>query len=194
MDISGRTMVGESSSDNDTRLAAILKKATGFWDEAVFGPDYVAALRQALLPPASSAWPTEIAQAYRQLLELPILCGEALGRRHPLAETVTASWLLLYAAAHHLDSVEDEEIIGDISRSVLTNTATGLLATASLVLNELGETTVAREIQREFHQTVLRMCAGQHTDLTRLEPSLDATPWIGPRDVAPATAIRFPFR
>jgi geranylgeranyl pyrophosphate synthase len=57
------------------------------------------------------------------------------------------------------------------------NIATGLIESASLALCDLEASGVdqvaASAIRREFHRTVLVMCAGQHADLTQTERTLE---------------------
>jgi geranylgeranyl diphosphate synthase type I len=93
-------------------------------------------------------------------------------------EDVTAAWVLLYTAAHIMDSVEDgdppEKWWADLGESGAINVATGLMATSSIVLDNLrrtGPPETAASIAEGFHQAILQMGGGQHSDLTCDEPS-----------------------
>jgi len=93
---------------------------------------------------------------------------------------VTLAWSLLYAAAHVLDGVEDGEIQAGLlppgDQGSIINVATGLIASAGLVLSLLEETrvdaAVARAIRCDFYRAGLKMCAGQHADLMLAESTL----------------------
>lgn len=108
------------------------------------------------------------------VLALPGLCCAAMGSPPQRAHIVAASWALLYTAAHILDNVEDGDSVGEPwahwGTPAAINIATGLMVSASSLLNKLDETTshpaVAHAIRNDFYCTGLRMCAGQHADLT----------------------------
>lgn len=105
-------------------------------------------------------------------LSLPGLCSQAVGGAPEQAAEVSAAWVLLYAAAHLYDAVQDHdppdpwwEALGD---GVAINVATGLLSSAWLVLNRTqGPPQIVRTIREDFSRTVLQMCSGQHLDLAR---------------------------
>jgi geranylgeranyl diphosphate synthase type I len=88
---------------------------------------------------------------------------------------------MLYAALHILDDVEDGDA-GDAfgprcEASQRLNASTGLLLSATLILDELRERGVPRAtitlLQADLQRTVLGMCGGQHDDLTLDESSLE---------------------
>jgi geranylgeranyl pyrophosphate synthase len=114
-------------------------------------------------------------------LELPGLCCQAMGGDPQLSAWVTASWGLLYTAAHTMDTIEDNDRAdpwwADLGPSAAINTATGLYAGSTLFLLELLNQGVPHstviEILGKFHQTILRMCSGQHTDIIAKRLSLD---------------------
>jgi geranylgeranyl diphosphate synthase type I len=93
-------------------------------------------------------------------------------------DDVAAAWVLLYTAAHIMDSVEDgdppEEWWADLGESGAINVATGLYAISSIVLDDLrrtGPPEAAASIAEGFHQAILQMGGGQHSDLTCDGPS-----------------------
>jgi geranylgeranyl pyrophosphate synthase len=95
-----------------------------------------------------------------------------------------AAWGLLYAALHILDDIEDGDAAGDFGprsgASRTLNVSTGLLLSGTLLLQELGRRGVSDatigELVADLHQSVLKMCGGQHDDLTQNEISLE-TAW-----------------
>jgi geranylgeranyl pyrophosphate synthase len=107
-----------------------------------------------------------------------LLCCQAAGGDPCQAEPVTAAWVLLYAAAHLLDSIQD----GDppdawwepLGSGPASNVATGLIATTSLLLTSGLEPLPSRDLLvQDFFQTVLQMSSAQHSDLTVPSPSLE---------------------
>jgi hypothetical protein len=113
-------------------------------------------------------------------IHIPFLCCEANNGDPKRAVGVTAAWFLLQVAAHLLDKVEDQELelIGLPLRNqgVSTNLSTGLIFVAEWILNHLELDCVdpgaAWDIQREFQETVLSVCSGQHLDLSLTSPDL----------------------
>jgi geranylgeranyl diphosphate synthase type I len=107
-------------------------------------------------------------------LLLPILCSEAEGGDENQATMVAAAWFLLYLAAKVLDDIED----GDFHRAPWStigapqaiNAATGLIFASQLALTHLPKMGARRELTllliEDFNCTTLRMCSGQHADLT----------------------------
>jgi geranylgeranyl pyrophosphate synthase len=107
-------------------------------------------------------------------LLLPILCCEAAGGDEDQATAIAAAWFLLCLAAKVLDDVED----GDVHQGLWStmgapqaiNAATGLIFASQLALAHLPRIGAGRELAlfllSDFNRTTLRMCAGQHADLT----------------------------
>lgn len=154
------------------------------WVTMPVEPRYLAALRAAL--PCKPATPA-FQQMPSPLLRLPALIAEANDASAQQATNVEDAWMLLYTALHLLDDIED----GDTRTSAYApnalgaaiNITTGLLASTQLALDTLESSSVspetAKAIRSEFSQTVLTMCAGQHSDLTLPEPTLDQCWQIG---------------
>lgn len=118
------------------------------------------------------------------LVCLPFLCCEANGSNPIHATGVTTAWFLLHTAAHMLDKVEDHEPMGPslstYGQGVCANLSTGMIFVAEWILNHLEldciDAGAAWDIQREFHETILSVCSGQHLDLSVPLPDL-ATCW-----------------
>jgi geranylgeranyl pyrophosphate synthase len=109
------------------------------------------------------------------------LCCEAAGGNAQRAKAITSAWGLLYAALHLFDDVEDQDLTDEPwarwGAGPAINIATGLLTSSSMALENLEQDTIsaqaARAIRHDFYQTILTMCAGQHDDLTLVEPSIE---------------------
>jgi polyprenyl synthetase len=160
---------------------SILDRIESLWSDAAVEPEYRQALRSALVPAKDPAALRQVAVRSSSLIALPGLCCEAAGGDWHDAELAAAAWGLLYYAAHLLDAVEDGQV--EIGRSSFPspgstlNVAVGLMTSAELALGALGDSETspktAKDVRSRFHRAVLTMCAGQHADLTRLEPSLE---------------------
>jgi geranylgeranyl diphosphate synthase type I len=115
------------------------------------------------------------------LLSLPGLCCEAAGGSAQRAEAVTAAWLLFYTAGHLLDNVADEVVVQEVRPSwgpgTTINIATGLIASANIILNMLEEFGISRgaayATRDDFYRSMLKACTGQHADLTLVNPTLE---------------------
>lgn len=112
---------------------------------------------------------------------LPGLCCQAASGDAQLAKPVAAAWLLFYAAAHLMDSLEDQDEPDPWWRGLgvgaAINVATGLYFSASLALQELNtllldEKTI-RQVTLQVLQPFLVMCSGQHQDLVGSAPTLE---------------------
>jgi len=144
------------------------------WEAAGAWPEFVAAMRQSLLADPHGA-PASRAQR-PPWLRLPLLCCQAAGGDPGLAEPAAAAWVLLYAAAHLLDSTQDgdppEAWWEPLGPGPASNVATGLIATSALLLGS-GPRPADDRLTQDFFQTVLQMSSAQHFDLTVPTPSLD---------------------
>ena len=113
--------------------------------------------------------------------DLPGLCCQAAGGDPDWTEDLTLAWLLFYAAAHVMDSVQDgdepDDWWAEQGAGVALSVASGLYFSASQALNALHDhvatKTRAAEISQRFNHTFLVMCSGQYADLTRRIPSLE---------------------
>ena len=116
-----------------------------------------------------------------RLAALPGLCCQAAGGEEDWADDLTLAWLLYYAAAQLLDSVQDNDEpeacwVGQ-GASVALSAFSGLYFSASLALNAISQHPATRahgsEIAEDFYRTFLVMGSGQHADLTRTSLTLD---------------------
>lgn len=142
---------------------------------------------------ASGAWP-EFVQVMRLPLQagqaspdpsswalLPGISCQAAGGEARLADPVAAAWLLFYAAAHLMDSLEDQDDPdpwwAELGAGSAINAATGLYFSACLALQELDSLALERQTVREITAQVLQpfmvMCSGQHRDLLRPPRNLE---------------------
>ena len=107
-------------------------------------------------------------------LLLPILCCEAAGGDEDQATAIAAAWFLLYLAARVLDDIEDGDALQSpwsaIGAPQAINAATGLIFASQLAFAHLPQIEADRDLAlsllEDFNRTTLRMCAGQHADLT----------------------------
>jgi len=112
---------------------------------------------------------------------LPGLCCQAAGGDPAWTDDLTLAWLVFYAAAHLMDSVQDgdepDAWWAEAGIGVALSAASGLYFSASQALNALHDNPATRaraiEISQRFNQAFLVMCSGQYADLTRPTPSLD---------------------
>jgi geranylgeranyl pyrophosphate synthase len=104
---------------------------------------------------------------------LPGLCCQAAGGTLQLAEPVAAAWTLFYAAAHLMDTLEDQDEPDPWWQAwgagAGINIATGLYFSASLALQGLNSLPLDEQTVRQVTQQVLQpflvMCSGQLQDL-----------------------------
>ena len=112
---------------------------------------------------------------------LPGLCCQAAGGDEQLADPIGAAWLLFYAAAHLMDSLEDQDEPdpwwSELGAGSAINAATGLYFSACLALQALSsqslESQTVRDVTMQVIQPFMAMCSGQHQDLLHPAPTLD---------------------
>lgn len=171
------------------RLHSIIQFIEKNWQSSGAWPDYIGIMRQILLTgqERTGAGGVEGPSGLESgivWVDLQALCCQSVGGDPALTTPSTAAWYLLYAAAHIFDHLEDQdELPGGLagySPGELINAATGLLFSASLMLNELlaqqpqeDLRQVADQISRDFYISVLRMAGGQQRDMRTAEPSVD---------------------
>jgi len=152
------------------------------WLQAGLEPSYLVEIRQICLssnPSPDEADVSDEAKASSEvMIQLPLLfCEVHSGDRDQVIPAITACTLLRHAA-RLLDDIEDGNVKSrNISEPVALNVSTGILFTVGLVLNSLeavglpSETAV--EIRRVFYEELLKVCSGQHLDLTQTAPTLE---------------------
>ncbi len=143
------------------------------WSQTGIVSDYLSELKQICYPASKTA-----SAKSKELGQLPTLfCELHSGDPRQVVPLVTA-WTILRYAARLLDDVEDQDSKGrKTAESVQLNFSTGLIFTASAVLNTLENTgvppTTAHDIRQRFYTELLKTCNGQHIDLTHKTPSLE---------------------
>lgn len=143
-------------------------------------PDYIRAI-WCVLPSRE----IDSADNHRQLdwILLPGLCCQAAGGDPDVTNEIAGAWLLFYTAAHIFDSIEDQDQLDDNlaqwGPGVNINIATGLVISASSMLNGLSQREHTREIAhklgQDFFGSILTMASGQHADL--VSGQLDLKQW-----------------
>ena len=149
------------------------------WAETGAFPDLVGVMRLALVPQSISSAGT--VGYLSRLARLPGLCCQAAGGEFHWADRLTIAWLLFYAAADLMDSIQDRELppswreMGGVSAAL--NAATGLYFSASWALNDLYNHQIsqdaAHDIVKDFYQNLLLMSGGQQREITNPEPSIE---------------------
>ncbi len=125
----------------------------------------------------------QVADVPEQLpwIRLVGLCCQAAGGDEGITHRVAGAWGVLYAAAHLLDSIQDEDDPdpwwASLGAGAAINITTGLIFTAMQLLNSLHEDKIPQElaqrVTQDFNRTLLYMCSGQHSDLARVDDSLE---------------------
>ena len=113
-------------------------------------------------------------EGFSRLEHLPGLCCQAAGGEPDWADELALAWLIFFAAAHLIDSVQDADDPQawwiERGESVALSAFSGLYFSASLALKAMSLHPVtqakADEIARDFYRAFLLMGSGQHADLT----------------------------
>ena len=112
---------------------------------------------------------------------LPGLCCQAVGGQLGSTLEISAAWLLIYTAAHMVDTVEDGDYDPLINKvggpGVIINAANGMFISAIQQLQSLRNRNfpaeLAGQITADFLDTVLIMTGGQHLDISLSRINLD---------------------
>lgn len=142
-------------------------------------PAYRGLLENALSTKSSQAGDSD--QTTKPWGLLPGLCCQAAGGQVSWAETIATSWLLFYAAADLMDSIQDRDDPAswwvEGGPAVALSASTGLFFWASSLLSETTvnkrTASIAADLIKDFHHSFLRMSAGQYADLVKTQPGLD---------------------
>jgi geranylgeranyl pyrophosphate synthase len=146
------------------------------WNETGLSQEFSGSLKQALFFSNSNNDPRKA-----HVARLPELCCQAAGGDPALAGPVSAAWLIFNRAARIMDSVQD----GDIPEAwweqrgpgFALNVASAFFFTASKILAELekygASSHSASAVRGTFSRLFLRMCEGQHFDLTASKATLE---------------------
>lgn len=143
------------------------------WSQIKIASTYFSELKHICQPAAET-----ISATAKELAQLPLLfCELHSGDIRQVVPLVTA-WTILRYAARLLDDVEDKDTqLPKTAESIHLNFSTGLIFTASAVLNTLENFQVpfatATDIRQRFYAELLKTCSGQHLDITQKTPSLE---------------------
>lgn len=111
------------------------------------------------------------------------LCCQATGGKLESTREISAAWLLIYTAAHVVDTIEDGDIDPQISKlggtGAAINTANGLFLSAVLHLQSIHKKDIPNDlaaiITADYLETIQIMTSGQYIDLTI--PKIDLNQW-----------------
>lgn len=145
------------------------------WRKSGAWPEFVEVMRLALRSKSEGGRDPSL------WTSLPGLCCQAAGGEAQWADPLAAAWLLFFAAAHLMDSVEDRDEPdpwwAEQGSGLALNVATGLYFSACLALQELDNLPLAPQTQRaaavQVLQPFLLMSSGQYADFNTPEPTLD---------------------
>ncbi|MCK5315557.1 MAG: polyprenyl synthetase family protein [Anaerolineales bacterium] len=149
------------------------------WAETGAWQDLVDVMRLGLLFQHSNTTGTD--GSLSRLARLPGLCCQAAGGELHWANRLTVAWLLFYAAADLMDSVQDQDVPDpwwdEQGTAAALNAASGLYFSASWALNDLykhgASQEAALDIANKFYKSLLVMSGGQQSELTNPEPTLE---------------------
>lgn len=113
--------------------------------------------------------------------DLPGLCCQAAGGEAHWADALTAAWLLFYAAADLMDSVQDGDALpsplAQDGQGEALGIATGLYFSAAGILDQLHATPLLKSrapgVVQDFYRSFMVMTSGQYADLTGGPVDLD---------------------
>jgi geranylgeranyl pyrophosphate synthase len=150
------------------------------WNKLGVWPELNSAMRLVLPEPGNEP---DLRRDPGRWLVLPGLCCQAAGGEIEATLEISAAWLLLYTAAHIVDTIEDGDqdpqvnLLGGTGAAI--NTANGLFLSAVLLLNSMQKKDIpkdlAAEITTDYLETILIMTSGQHRDL--IIPQMDLNQW-----------------
>ncbi len=122
-----------------------------------------------------------ISQGKPEMALLPGLCCLAAGGEASWADHVAAAWMLFYAAADIMDSLQDQDDPAnwwaDLGPAAALSASTGLFFSAASLLDQtrtlLATRKTAPELIRDFYGCFMIMSSGQYLDLRHSEPTID---------------------
>jgi geranylgeranyl pyrophosphate synthase len=146
------------------------------WLDSGARSDYIQVMRRVLFPGGGIKPNLD----HMRWALLPGTCCQAAGGNPRWADELAAAWFLFYCAADIMDSAEDQDPLDpgwlQSGYPFALSAASGIYFSASRCLSRLylrKETqTKGGEINDLFSKSFMRMCAGQHLDLTTPRPNL----------------------
>jgi geranylgeranyl pyrophosphate synthase len=121
-----------------------------------------------------------ISEGKPEMALLPGLCCQAAGGDARWADHIAAAWMLFYAAADIMDSLQDQDDPapwwGDLGPAAALSASTGLFFSAASVLNQASFPEITKdtapELIQDFYDCFMIMSSGQYEDLRKPEPSI----------------------
>jgi len=165
-------------SNTGDRLSAIWNIINDEWAGMDISPDFSGLMRIALSKDKQAG---AISEPRPEMALLLGLCCQAAGGEASWADTVTAAWMLFYAAADIMDSVEDQDVPAswwkDLGPATALSVATGLFFSAASVLSHMQDQDVTKKIApvviQDFYNCFMVMSNGQYDDLRNRQPTID---------------------
>ena len=165
-------------SNTGDRLSAIWNIIDNEWAGMDISPDFSGLMRAALSKDKQDG---AISGPRPEMALLLGLCCQAAGGEASWADTVTAAWMLFYAAADIMDSVEDQDVPAswwkDLGPATALSVATGLFFSAASILYKIENRGVARDIVpvviQDFLNSFMVMSNGQYDDLRNRQPTIE---------------------
>ena len=113
---------------------------------------------------------------------LPGLCCWAAGGEAQWADHIAAAWLLFYAAADIMDSIQDQDEPapwwGDLGPAAALSAATGLFFSAASLLQHNSTKAATRDVAPQliqgFYLGLTTMSSGQYADVRNPGPTIEA--------------------
>jgi geranylgeranyl pyrophosphate synthase len=157
---------------------SLIQLINNSWNDTGAWPELIEAMRLVLPVGKVGADPSKDISRWAHL---PELCCQAAGGDSESTKEIAAAWLLLFTAAHLIDSIEDGDVADEINAiggsGPAINVTNGLFLSAALILNKFHEkvqnTNLASQISSDFYHTILIMTSGQHRDITNQQLTLE---------------------
>ena len=169
----------EPEQNLDDRLKSIWEKIDLGWSRLNISSEYSELLHLALKNDRyGDTAPTRHTGRWGLL---PGLCCQAAGGEASQADIIAAAWMVFYAAADIMDSIQDQDEPADwwkdAGPAAALSAATGLFFYASSLLNQVYTQEVphtkATQLVEDFYLGFLKMSSGQYGDLTYPHATLE---------------------
>jgi geranylgeranyl pyrophosphate synthase len=163
----------------DDRLKSIGEKIDFSWSRLNISSEYSELLHLALK--SDGGGDTAPARHTGRWGLLPGLCCQAAGGEASQADVIAAAWMVFYAAADIMDSIQDQDEPAawwkEAGPAAALSAATGLFFFASSLLNQIYTQEVppriAAQLVEDFYLGFLKMSSGQYDDLTHPHATLE---------------------
>ena len=160
------------------RLPAIWETIDNIWAGMDISSEFSELMRVAL---SKEKQESAISGSKPEMALLLGLSCQAAGGEVDWADIATAAWLLFYAAADIMDSIEDKDAPAswwrDLGPATALSVATGLFFSATSALHRMEEQEITRNIAptviQDFFNCFMVMSNGQYDDLQNSNPTLE---------------------